>query len=77
MSELLRHALVQDAALKNKQRLGTNAADPAEISLELRSHRNDGVALCVRVCVCVCVRVCVCTRAFVSVASSPEYHFSS
>jgi serine/threonine protein kinase len=35
VSELLRHALVHNAQLQNQQRLGTTAADPTEICLEM------------------------------------------
>jgi hypothetical protein len=37
VSELLRHPLVFNAKLDEQQRLGTHAADPAEISLELNT----------------------------------------
>ena len=37
VSELLRHPLVFNALLDEQQRLGTHAADPAEISLELNT----------------------------------------
>jgi hypothetical protein len=38
VAQLLRHPLVHNAELEQEQRLGTNSADPAEISLDLHAH---------------------------------------
>jgi len=50
VSELLKHPLVHNAELDDEQRLGTHAADPAEISFEVSEHVKGSHSASLAVC---------------------------